>query len=147
MSFLHIGPKQFIEDIKNSNSLKKSKDTVNYSFHALKLESEILKTRIEELENKALNIETKIVEVIKEVPVEVIREVRVVEERIVEKEVQVIKEFPVYKEKIIKEFVDRPIETIREIEKEVVREIKTLPIWVYGVFLIETLTIVILLLK
>ena len=108
-----------------------------------------LHARIAELEQQIKDVPHKIVEVIKEVPTIVEREVIVPVERIVERvvEVQVIKEFPVMKEKIVTEFVDRPITVVKEVEKEVIRQIKFVPLWAYGALLVQSLIIVVLLFK
>lgn len=154
MSFLHVGPKAFID------SLQQGAKAVFPGYKGTEVfDNEILmlKNKISDLEHSLSTQEVKYIEVIKEVPVdiikeiqvEVIKEVKVIEEKIVEKivEIQVIKEFPVFKEKIIKEFIDRPFETIKEIEKLVVKEIKIVPYYVYGIMIIETLAIIGLLLK
>lgn len=107
----------------------------------------MLRNRVADLEDELSKVKLNVIETIKEVPVEVMVPVERIVEKIIEKEVQVIKEFPVFKEKIIKEFVDvvREVERIKEVE--VVKEIKFVPIWIYGIFLVETLTIIVLLFK
>lgn len=108
-------------------------------------------------------VETRTVEIIKEVPkiVEVIREIKVVEEKIVE----VIKhvEVPVEKivERIIKvptevikevrileeKFIEKPIEALREIEKEVEKVIHKVPVWAWSIMGVQALMIFVLLIK
>lgn len=99
------------------------------------LEHHSLKERICELESQLKDKEHKVVEVIKhiyiEVPKEIAKEVKVLEEKATE----VVKEINVIEEKFI------------EIEKFIDREIHIIPKWVFGIIAIETLLIIVLLIK
>ncbi|MBN4084561.1 MAG3090 family protein [Mycoplasma sp. CSL10166] len=98
--------------------LAKLNDT-NSDKAALQREIEILKARAESYDNVEVKKEVEVREVIKEVPVEVVKEVEVIKEVPVEvvKEVEVIKEVPV---EVVKE-----VEVIKEVPVEVVKEIYT----------------------
>jgi hypothetical protein len=145
MGIGYLGPKG---NFKKTPLLESTTIADTLTIQTVDMEKLALQNRVFELENELAEKEAgmvEIVEVIKEIPVEVVKEVRVVEERIIEKEVQVIKEFPVIKDRIVKEFVDvvREIEVIKEVEKQV----KVVPFWVYGALGVQTLAIIILLLK
>lgn len=87
---------------------------------------------------KIVNVD-KIVEIIKEVPIQITHHIEVPIEKEVIKFVDVIKEIPIeiYKD-VIKE-----IKVIQEIEKV----IKVIPKWVWGIISIQTIIIVLLLIK
>lgn len=153
MAFLHIGPKQFVDSKMHQKTSVLQDVPLSYSAHTeITTGPELspntgeilnLRNRVVELEIALLDAAEQKTHIV-EIPVEVIKEIKVV----VEKEVQVIKEFPVIVEKIVKEFVDvvREVEKIKEVRTEVVREIKSTPKWIYGILLVQTLAIIALLL-
>jgi len=105
--------------------------------------------------------ESKLIEIIKEVPVEIIKEIKVIEEKIIhvpvieyvikEVPVEIIKEIKIIEEKLVHvpviEYVEKHIEVIKEIEKFVDKEIKVVPLWIKVIAIIEALLIIGLLIK
>lgn len=87
-------------------------------------------------DNHVLNIQT-VREVIKEIPVEVLKEVEKIVEVPVEKIVEVIKEVSIEVEKIIY----RDVEVIKEKEVEILTEIKTIPKWMWSIVGLQSLII------
>lgn len=138
----HWGSKEYVEEKKNNSILK----DVNLKMAAQVVQTHddlALRNRILELEHALENKEVHYEKVVQYEQVEVIKEV----EKIVEKEVQVVTNFPVIKERIVTEYVDKPFEVIKEVEKLVEREIKVVPLWAYCGLLVQTLAIIVLLLK
>lgn len=81
----------------------------------------------------------KYVEIIKEIPTEVVREVRVVEEKIIEIEKEVIRE------------IDKPFEVIKEIpsfiDRIVVKTTNKVPGVVLGLLGLETIALIVCIIK
>lgn len=100
--------------------------------------------------NRILELEQQINEIIQSTPIEktieVIREIKVIEEKIVEVPKEIIKEVKV---EVIKEIcveVEKPIEVIREVEKEVIKIeekfLKVVPMWAFMTIGLEALIII-----
>jgi hypothetical protein len=142
---VHIGPKNLLETLKQQDFV--INDVTS------------LRNRISDLEYELS--EQKIKKIIEYVPQEVIKEVKIIEEKIIEKPVEVIKyvekEVRVIEEKIlevikevpkeIKIIEERTIEKPVEIIKHIDKIIHKIPNWVIGMISIETIAIILLLIK
>jgi len=133
MGMMHVGPKALIDSMKQSSKPIDMPAPVDHSS---------LMARIAELEARA----PKIVEVIKHVPVEL----KVIEEKIVEKIiekpveriVEVIKHVP-FEVKVIEEKLVEVLKEVPVIEEKIIEKLVHItPIWLYGVVAIETLVII-----
>lgn len=144
MGIMSIGPKASLIKSDISSDLISLRSKVESLEAALLLKpKEIIVEVTKEIE--VIKVEEKIVEVfvdkIVEVPVEVIRET--------------FKEFPVYVDKIIyqplevikEKIIEVPVEVIKTIEKEIIKEVKSIPVVMYVIMAIEALVIVGLLIK
>lgn len=137
MGQIFLGPKSLITKYVANNS-PIVEDSTN-----------LLNDRILELEKQLANIQPiiKEVEVIKYIPQEIIKIEKEYIEKPIDKIVEVVKEVI----RIEKEYIEVPIEKIIEIEKEIEKfvdkEIKIIPKWVFGVVAIETLLIIVMIIK
>jgi NH3-dependent NAD+ synthetase len=137
MGVLHTGPRHLIKKTKSAEdeALLQSKQD----------EIDTLKQQIDQLNYKLANQEPQIIT--KTIPIQQVKTVEIV------KEVEVVKEIPriVHATKFtpihVEKIIEKPVEVIKQVIKEIPVEIKVLPKWVYGVISVQTLLIVLLLLK
>lgn len=148
MATIFHGPKHLMTDlIKEVIPQQEESPLFTDDTYAQQLSApiELKQLAMESLSKDAIKIETiyvdKIVEVIKEVPVETIKEIRIIEEKIIQ--VPVIQ----YVETIVEKIVEKPVEVIKEIEKFIDKEIKIIPLWIKAIVIIQSLLIIGLIIK
>jgi len=143
MGKIYLGPKENTE-IANTPVEEISSPLFVYDNSAI-----LLQNRISELEYQLQRTQIQFVERIKEV--EVIKEIKVIEEKIIEIPIEIIKEvikkefieIPKYIEVLKDRIIEKEVEVIKEIEKE----IKVVPLLVWGIMIVETVILIGLLIK
>lgn len=139
MGMMHVGPKHLAK-----KSLASLVDISAYE------------SRIAELESALYTAEQTITiqEVVKEVSVPVIIEKEVIKyieievEKLVHTTVEVIKEISVPFEVVVEKFIEKIIEQPAQVVYQTVeKEIMKIPMWIYGAMAVETLALIVSLLK
>lgn len=145
MGQITLGPKKLISNYKTSLGEDRTEELLNLQNKIDSLE--------QDLESALSYTPPPAIETFKYVPVETVKEVKVIEQVkiYVDKFIEVptvvyeIKEVPVYKTKVVQNDIIREIEKVVEVEIEKIINIYKIPKWVFGVIGIEFLVIIALL--